>query len=222
MPLIIGVAGSIATGKSSACQLMVELGATHCDADKLVHRLYDPGKPAFDRIVRIFGDDIVGANGFIDRKVLGAKVFGKPDEMKKLTTAIGNIREAVKDVIDEWHATLAHQDVALIEAVSLVEAGYGQWCHQVWLFASHTEIARKRLMARNDLTAEEADQRLASQRSWESREPASDLVVFNDADYDAFKQQVRAAYDEVCESWKRNALGESKYDGWWTENGTWK
>ena len=87
MPLIIGVTGSIATGKSSACALMASGGAEHLDADRLVHRLYDPGKPAFDRIVGIFGEEIVGADGYIDRKILGSKVFGKPEEMNKLTTA---------------------------------------------------------------------------------------------------------------------------------------
>ena len=60
MPLIIGVAGAIATGKSSACKILEKLGATHCDADKLVHTLYEPGKPAFDRIIETFGDEVVG------------------------------------------------------------------------------------------------------------------------------------------------------------------
>ena len=45
MPLIIGVTGSIATGKSTACRVMSEMGAAHCDADRLVHRLYDPEPP---------------------------------------------------------------------------------------------------------------------------------------------------------------------------------
>ncbi|MEC9320593.1 MAG: dephospho-CoA kinase, partial [Chloroflexota bacterium] len=46
MPLIIGITGSIASGKSTACQYLQSRGAIHCDADKLVHRMYDPGKPA--------------------------------------------------------------------------------------------------------------------------------------------------------------------------------
>ena len=49
MPLVIGVTGSIAAGKSTVCRILEELGATHCNADTLVHRLYDPGTPGFDR-----------------------------------------------------------------------------------------------------------------------------------------------------------------------------
>jgi len=59
MPLIIGVTGSIATGKSTACRYFVDQGAIHCDADKLVHSMYEPGKPAFDRIVKTFGNDVI-------------------------------------------------------------------------------------------------------------------------------------------------------------------
>ena len=166
MPLIIGVTGSIAAGKSTACQLIVAEGAVHCDADRLVHRMYDPGTAAFDRIVAIFGDEIVGEDGYIDRRILGAKVFGKPEEMNKLTTAIGSIVDAIKVVIDEWNDTLGPDEVAVLEAVNLVEAGYGRWCHQTWLFAAEQDIVRQRLADRNQYSEDEIAQRIASQRPW--------------------------------------------------------
>jgi dephospho-CoA kinase len=215
MPLIIGVAGAIATGKSSACDFMVQLGAFHCDADKLVHRLYDPGTPAFDRIVGIFGQDVVASDGYIDRRILGAKVFGKPEEMKKLTTAIGNIGAAVKGVVDAWSVSLARTDVALLEAVNLFEAGYGQWCHQTWLFACSDTIARQRLMTRNGFTLEEANQRLGSQRPWEERAPAADLVLHNDGAYEALAQRVRMALARVRDLWEQGELPRSRYHDWW-------
>ena len=217
MPLIIGVTGSIATGKSSACGLMAARGATHMDADRLVHRLYDPGKPAFDRIVAIFGDEIVGADGYIDRKILGSKVFGKPEEMTKLTTAIGNIAEAVKEVVEEWNDTLDDDDVAVLEAVNLIEAGYGRWCHTVWLFACEEDTARSRLMQRNGFTVEEANQRLASQRAWRDRAPASDRVFHNDGAIDEFEAQVSAAYAEAVRLSQGGRLPVSKYYDWWEQ-----
>ncbi len=216
MPLIIGVAGAIATGKSSACKMLERHGAVHCDADRLVHTLYEPGKPAFDRIVTAFGDDVVGADGLIDRRVLGAKVFGKPEEMKRLGKAIGNIREAVDVVVDEWNATMSKADVAIMEAVSLIEAGYGEFCHQVWLFATRDqELARQRLMARNNLTEAEADQRLASQRAWEEREPAVDAVLFNDGELEALEQQTMALFRKTHQGWMAGTLPRSKYYDWW-------
>jgi dephospho-CoA kinase len=215
MPLIIGVTGSIATGKSSACRLMAERGATHLDADRLVHRLYDPGKPAFDRIVGIFGDEIVGEDGYIDRKILGSKVFGKPEEMTKLTTAIGNIAEAVKEVVDGWNNTLGEDDVAVLEAVNLIEAGYGQWCDAVWLFACEEDTARRRLMRRNGFSVEEANQRLTSQRDWQERAPASDRVFHNDNGIVGFEAEVGSAYAEAARLARDGRLPVSKYYDWW-------
>ena len=215
MALIIGVAGSIATGKSSACRLMEAQGARHLDADRLVHRLYDPGKPAFDRIVDIFGNEIVGDDGYIDRKILGSKVFGKPEEMTKLTTAIGNIAEAVKEVVDEWKDTLNYDEVAVLEAVNLIEAGYGQWCDAVWLFACEEHTARRRLMERNGFSVEEANQRLASQRPWPDRAPASDRVFHNDRGIDEFEATVTAAYKKTVRLAKDGRFPVSKYYEWW-------
>ena len=215
MPLIIGVTGSIATGKSTACQLMADAGAVHCDADRLVHRMYDPGTDAFDRIVAIFGQEIVGEDGYIDRRKLGAKVFGKPDEMAKLTTAIGSIVDAIKVVIDDWNASLGPNDVAVLEAVNLVEAGYGRWCDQTWLFACDDDIARQRLAARNQYTPEEVEQRLASQRSWKDREPASDLVIFNNGSEESFKSEVRNHFTQTRHLWQNGELQPSRYPAWW-------
>ena len=207
MQLIIGVTGSIATGKSSACHVLAQLGANHCEVDKLVHRLYEPGQPAFDRVVAIFGQGIVGPNGRIDRRILGAKVFGHPTEMTKLTTAIEGFRDAaVKDVIAAWHADLAPTDVALLETVNLIESGYSQWCHQVWLIVSDEDLVRQRLMARNHYTVAEANQRLASQRPWQERAAVADLILFNNGDFEAFAKRVRAEFARVLHLWSRNQL----------------
>lgn len=217
MPLIIGVTGSIATGKSTACQLMVAEGAVHCDADRLVHRMYDPGTEAFDRIVAIFGREIVGEDGYIDRRILGAKVFGKPEEMNKLTTAIGSIVDAIKAVIDEWNDTLGPDEVAVLEAVNLVEAGYGRWCHQTWLFAADQDIVRQRLADRNQYSEDEIAQRIASQRHWEDRAPAADLLIFNNDTEEQFKSEVGNYFAQVRHLWQNGELEPSRYTAWWED-----
>ena len=155
----------------------------------------------------------------IDRRILGSRVFGKPEEMRKLTTAIGDIAEAVREVIVDWRKTLGQGDVALMEAVNLIEAGYGQWCDQVWLFASDDDTVRKRLEARNRYTPEEIDQRIASQRSWEDRALASDLVIFNQDSYAELESQVRTELGRTRELWNNGELPASKYHAWWEENG---
>ncbi len=220
MPLVIGVTGSIAVGKGLVCQTLVELGAVHCDVDKLVHRMYDPGKPAFDRIVAVFGEDVVGDDGYIDRRALGSKVFGKPDELKKLTDAIGDMTSEVRKQIELWRATMGDGETAVLEAVNYVERGHGQWCDVTWLIATEEETARHRLMERNNLTREQADQRLASQVPWTQREPASDLVIHNDGTPEELVSTVKQEYDKARRLFDKGELPTSRFHDWWAVNRT--
>ena len=92
MPLVIGVTGSIATGKGLVCQALVEMGAVHSDADRVAHRLYDPGTSGFESVVAAFGQEVVGEDGYIDRRLLGGMVFGKPEEIADLVVFLSSDR----------------------------------------------------------------------------------------------------------------------------------
>ncbi len=214
-PLVIGVTGSIATGKSSLCRYLVERhGAIHADGDRVVHRMYEPRRPGFDRIVAEFGPDVVGADGMIDRRILGGMVFGKPDRMKALTTAIGDIKAEMKGIIDGWRATLPDDAIAVIEIVLLIEERYARWCDQTWLVGVDDTIAIPRLMERNGLTEDEARQRLASAVPWETRAPAADRVFMNAGTPEAFQQEIDAALAETMTAHLAGTLGESQYERW--------
>jgi len=217
MPLIIGITGSIASGKSSACQFLESKGAVHCDADKLVHRMYDPGKPAFDRIVKVFGETVVDDHGVIDRKILGGKVFGKPKEMAKLTEAIGDIFAEVSGVMKRWRNSLAPHDIGLMEAVNFIEAGYGQFSDVTWLFAVDDNLAISRLMARNNLDQTAAEQRLASQQKWEDRAPAADIVTHNDGTMAELERKVELEINGIHSKHLAGILPTSKYMGWYKD-----
>jgi len=214
-PLVIGVTGSIATGKSSLCRYLVERhSAIHADGDRVVHRMYEPGRPGFDRIVTEFGPEVVGTDGMIDRRILGGMVFGKPDRMKALTTAIGDIKAEMKGIIDGWRATLPDDAIAVIEIVLLIEERYARWCDQTWLVGLDDTIAIPRLMERNGLTEDEARQRLASAVPWETRAPAADRVFMNAGTPEAFQQEIDAALAETMAAHLAGTLGESQYERW--------
>ena len=217
MALVIGVTGSIATGKSLVARSLVELGAVHCDADTLVHRLYDPGTPGFERVVAEFGEDVVGADGFVDRKVLGAKVFGNAEAMGRLTRAMGDISGAIQAEIERWRRELPPDGAAVMEAVNLIEPGYGRWCDQVWLVAADADVARRRLMSRNGFSEEEAEQRLKSQRPWGVRAPAADFVLANNGEVDELKATIRREFERLTALRAAGNLPPSRYPTWWEE-----
>jgi dephospho-CoA kinase len=215
MALIIGVTGSIAGGKSHLCRYVAEkYGAVHGDADKIVHRMYDPGKPGFDRIVSEFGAVVVGNDGYIDRKILGSQVFGNPDRMTALTKAIGDIAAEVKSIIDGWRYDLPKDGIAVLEAVNLIEAGYSKWCDATWLVAVDNSVALPRLMDRNSLSIDEAQQRLDSQQPWEKRSLASDYVFHNNTDMQKFTQLIDIHLLNTKELFSFEALPESRWFAW--------
>jgi dephospho-CoA kinase len=213
--LVIGLAGTIAAGKSTVGAMLVERGAHHCDADKLVHRLYDPGTPGFDRVVEAFGGEIVGVDGYIDRKVLGGMVFGKPLEMAKLTRAIGSITDAVQGEIERWRAELGPEEIAVMEAVNLMEAGYARWCDQMWLVGVDDEVARRRLYETRGMSEEEATSRLASMRPFDQRAPGADWTYMNNGTVEELRGAVNAELDRIVSLHAAGELPKSVFMAWW-------
>ncbi|NXU59885.1 COASY synthase, partial [Turnix velox] len=101
-PYVIGLTGVTGSGKSSIARLLVEHGAFLIDADKLGHTVYLPGGPAYQRVVEAFGAEIVNEDGTINRRVLGAKVFGNQEQLKSLTDIVWPemarmVREQIKE-----------------------------------------------------------------------------------------------------------------------------
>ena len=219
MPLVIGLTGSIAAGKSTVAQILVSQGAVHADADKLVHALYDPGTPGFDRVVSHFGGDVVGEDGYVDRKVLGSKVFGKPKEMAELTKAMGSISDAIEGEIKKWRTEPGESDVAVMEAVNLMEPGYARWCDATWIIGIDNDRAKTRLMQTRGLTGEEADQRLKSQRPLEKRSDGCDWVYMNDKSMDELTAAVVGELERTAKLNAEGRLPVSNFGPWWE---TWK
>jgi dephospho-CoA kinase len=211
MPLILGVTGSIATGKSYLCQYIADkYGAVHGDADKLVHRMYDPGKAGFDRIVAEFGPEVVGAD-------IGSKVFGNPERMRALTRAIGDIGGEMHRVIDEWRATLPQDQIAILEAVNLIEAGYSALCDATWLVGADYEVSLPRLMNRNNFTEAEARQRLDAARKWQDRAPAADRIFMNNGTLEELQQEIDTVVQETLAQFRAGTLPPIRYTQWFED-----
>ena len=215
MALILGVTGSIATGKSHLCSYLSEAyGAVHADADKVVHRMYDPGTAGFDRIVSEFGDVVVGNDGYIDRKVLGSQVFGDKERMSALTKAIGDIAGEMKSIIDKWRQELPSDGIGVLEAVNLIEAGYSKWCDATWLVAVDNSVALPRLMARNSFATEEAQQRIDAQQPWQKRSSASDFVFHNNSDVQTFTKSIDDQLPIIRELYLAGTLPKPRWFSW--------
>ena len=183
----IGVTGGIASGKSLATRQLAERGTVVIDADKIGHEAYRPGTETFRQVVAAFGVEIVGANGEIDRKALGAKVFADPAERRRLEEIVW---PAMRKMMEERLEELRAKDVEIVvlEAALLIEADWLSLVDEVWLVLASPETARRRLMERNGLTAEQAESRLRSELTNEKRRADATVVIENDGSLEELRR----------------------------------
>lgn len=199
----IGLTGGIASGKSTVSKILAERGAVLIDADLLGHQTYEPGTATFAQVVAEFGDEIVAEDGTIDRQVLGGLVFGHPDGMGRLT---GIVWPGIRALATAELARLkeAGTAVAVLEAAVMIEAGWQDMVDEVWVVTAPPEAARERLMERNGLSAEDADNRINSQISNDERIEHADLVISTDCSLEEVAGRVREAWDGLQQ---RNGAG---------------
>lgn len=193
---VIGLTGGIASGKSTVARFFRDREVPVVDADLLGHRTYEPGTDTFRAVVAAFGDDLVAPDGTVDRKVLGGKVFGRPDELKRLTDIVwpGIRRLAVEEFArlnGDGHA------LCVLEAAVLFEAGWEDLVDEIWVVVVEPDLAVRRLAERNGLDEAAARARLASQLSNAERTARADTVIENNGTIEDLERRVQRAWDEL-------------------------
>lgn len=195
---VIGLTGGIASGKSTVAQFFRDHHVPVIDADILGHRTYEPGTDTFDAVVRTFGKELVAPDGTIDRKLLGGKVFGKPEELKKLTDIVWpGIRRLASQDLAEFET--AGNSVVVLEAAVLFEAGWEDLTDEIWVVVAEPGNAVKRLAARNGLDEDAARARIASQLSNAERTARADIVIENNGDLAALQARIESLWQELEE-----------------------
>ena len=196
MTVVIGLTGGIASGKSVVSEMLAEHGALVIDADKVGHEAYAPGSGCYEAVVEAFGRDIVAADGAIDRKTLGGKVFGDPGQRKRLE---GIVWPWMRTTMEGRLAGLRGEGVPVVvlEAAVLIEADWISIVDQVWAVVVPPEVARERIMSRNGLSAEQADARIGAQLTNAERERRAQVVIDNSGSMEELRRRVDAAWGQL-------------------------
>lgn len=193
---VIGLTGGIASGKSTVTRFFKEKGIPVIDADILGHRTYETGTDTHRAVAEAFGPDVVAPDGTIDRRALGAKVFGKPDELQRLTDIVWpGIRRLANEQLSELET--AGNELAVLEAAVLFEAGWEDLTHEIWVVAVDPDIAIERLAARNNMDEAAARARIDSQLSNAERTAKADVVIENNGTLEALEERILGAWHEL-------------------------
>ncbi|KAL5511604.1 CAB5 [Sanghuangporus vaninii] len=187
--LVVGLTGGIATGKSTVSSLLKAHTITVIDADVIARQVVQPGTKAHAEIVRYFGEEILLADGTLDRPKLGAVIFGDEGKRKQLNSIVHPAvrMEMVRQVIWAW---MKGKRYCVIDVPLLIETGMHQWVGLTVVVSCPEEIQLSRLMQRDNIPEEAARARVKSQMPISVKADYADIVIDNTGSLDELRSRV--------------------------------
>lgn len=176
--MVVGLTGGIACGKSTVANMFMELDCVVIDADKVAREVVEPGEPGLEGIIRRFGKGILDEHGRLDRKALGKVVFSDEQARMDLNAILHpliRLRMAEK----KEAARMQNPPLILMDIPLLYESKQVQTVDSVIVVYVPAHVQLKRLIERDHLTMEEAQQRIDSQMPIEEKKQKADFVIDN-------------------------------------------
>jgi dephospho-CoA kinase len=174
-PLLIALTGGIASGKSAVAEMFAELGVPVLDTDQIARDVVVPGRPALEQLVAEFGPQILDAQGRLDRARMRERVFGDPEQRRKLEAIM---HPAIREELARRSAE-AGGDYQVHVIPLLVETGRPDAYDRVLVVDCPESAQIERLLARDGTSREQAEQILAAQASRADRLNTAHDVIEN-------------------------------------------
>jgi len=186
----IGLTGGIACGKSTVAAMLARRGAAVIDIDRIAREVVEPGRPALAAIAEKFGQAVLQPDGTLDRKKLGAIVFADPAKRKELERITHPaIRAEMKDRMRRFEEEDPDR-LIVVDVPLLFESGLESYFDKIMVVYVPRDEQKRRLMARDSLTEEEAEQRLKAQMDIEEKKRRADIVIDNSGPLDETERQL--------------------------------
>lgn len=185
----IGLTGSVATGKSTVSNMIQQAGIPLVDADIAARKVVEPGTEGLKEIVAYFGEEILLADGTLDRAKLGEIIFKDKEKREKLN---GITHPRVKDYMLEARERFfrAGEELVFFDIPLLFESHLESLVDQIVVVWTTPETELKRLMERNNLTKEDALRRIESQMGIDEKARKADFVIDNNESLEKTQKQV--------------------------------
>ncbi len=192
--LRVGLTGGLASGKSFIGRSLRDMGCYLIQADEIGHQVMAKGAEAYDAIVAEFGAGILDAGGEIDRRKLGALVFGKPDLLARLSGIVHPCVRARERTLERDFIARDPSGICIIEAAILVETGSYRDYDRLIVASCTKEQQIERAMERDHLSREEALDRLRRQMPLEEKVKVADYVIDTSGTKEHTLEQTRNVY----------------------------
>jgi dephospho-CoA kinase len=188
---VIGLTGNIAVGKSVVRKMLEHLGAFGIDADEVAHRAMSRGGPAYEQVIRLFGEWILGNGDEIDRKALGRLAFADPRLLDQLEEIMHPL---VIDAVDLL-VRRSHAPVVVLEAIKLFETELDTLCDSVWVVNAPVELQLERLIVKRGMTEGTAKQRISAQPPQSEKLARAKVIIQNRNSFEETWDQVLLAWN---------------------------
>jgi dephospho-CoA kinase len=190
MTMNIGLTGGIACGKSTVSHMLVQRGAMLVDADRIAREVVEPGSPVLIQVAERFGADVLLPDGSLNRKKLGEIVFGNTQSLQDLQHLMHpSIRALMHERMTLYE--LSHPDkLVVVDVPLLYESELQAMYEAVRGVYVPRDIQLDRLMARDGMSLNEAEQRLNAQIDIELKRTQADIVIDNQGDLEQTQVQV--------------------------------
>ena len=186
MTVVLGLTGSFGSGKSTVASIFDELGVPRKDADQIARDVVRPGTRALDEIVEAFGQDVLDAEGSMDREKMAKVVFSDKEARERLTSIIHpRVRECMRQFIVDH----AGEPLVVVEIPLLLEGGRSGTVDKVVVVTTSESIRFERL-ASLGFNDEEIQARLGAQMPQEEKITLADHVIDNGGSLEATRKQV--------------------------------
>lgn len=189
--------GGIATGKSTVSKMLQKLGAIIIDADLVARQIVEPGKKAWQEIIETFSKEYLNQDQTLDRKKLGDLVFNNPQALEKLNAITHPlIVQEISRQIDEWKNCSQQPALLVIDAALLIEVRLHLLVEEIWVVTCSQEEQITRLMARNNLSYQEALARIKSQMSLDAKAAYAQQIINNNGSLVETERQVEELWQQ--------------------------
>ena len=187
--LRVGLTGSIGVGKSFVASIFEELGAHVLDADQTAREVVMPGTPGLKAVTEAFGEEILNADGTLNRKQLSALVFADEAKRQQLNALLHPFIIARQDeILREWE-TKDPRGVGIVDAALMIESGGYRRFDKLIVVHCRPEVQLERLMLRDKLSRDEAQRRIDSQMPQEEKQKFADYLIDTSDGFDLTREQ---------------------------------
>ncbi len=186
--MIIGITGGIASGKTIVSDYVKALGYPVVDADVLARLIMEPGSPVLEEVRTAFGDEVMTAEGTLNRKALAANIF-RNENARRILDAITH--PAIRRLAQAQFEAMTEEEVIFFVVPLLYESKMDDLCDEVWLVHAEENLRRARLSARDGIDEDYAQNKIDSQMSEEERLAKGPRVLYNDGDLAHLYEQVK-------------------------------